>query len=93
MNGDNRRELGHNMVFSSNKFSNSDADTSGFPVESMRTKDDFPTLGAPTRQSVGISRSTTGIALKVCKIKILHLLEGMYKTSKWHHHTYCVDKM
>lgn len=48
--------------------------TSGFPVESKRTKDDFPTLGAPTRQSVGISRSTTGIALKVCKSEyyILH---------------------
>ena len=41
------------------------AHTSGFPVESTRTNDDFPTLGAPTRQSVGVSRSTTGIARKV----------------------------
>lgn len=42
-------------------------DTSGFPDESMRTSDDFPTLGAPTRQSVGVSGSTTGIARKVCQ--------------------------
>ena len=42
--------------------------TSGFPVERMRTKDDLPTFGAPTRQRVGISKSTTGIALKTCKI-------------------------
>lgn len=41
--------------------------TSGFPVESMRTKDDFPTFGAPTRQRVGVSRSITGIARKFCK--------------------------
>lgn len=42
--------------------------TSGFPVERMRTNDDFPTFGAPTRQRVGISKSTTGIALKTCKM-------------------------
>lgn len=44
------------------------AHTSGFPVDSRRTKDDFPTLGAPTRHSVGVSRSTTGIARKVCNV-------------------------
>lgn len=42
-------------------------DTSGFPVESSLTKEDFPTFGAPTRQSVGVSRSTSGIARKVYK--------------------------
>lgn len=38
--------------------------TSGFPVERTRTNDDLPTLGAPTRQSVGFSGSTTGMARK-----------------------------
>lgn len=44
------------------------AHTSGFPVDNRRTKDDFPTLGAPTRQRVGVSRSITGIARKVCNV-------------------------
>lgn len=43
--------------------------TSGFPVESIRTNDDFPTFGAPTRQSVGFSKSTTGIARNVWRNK------------------------
>uniref|UniRef100_A0A0A9CJK9 Uncharacterized protein n=1 Tax=Arundo donax TaxID=35708 RepID=A0A0A9CJK9_ARUDO len=30
----------------------------------MRTNDDFPTLGDPTRHSVGVCRSTTGIERK-----------------------------
>jgi hypothetical protein len=38
--------------------------TSGFPDDNMRTNDDFPTLGDPTRHSVGICRSTTGIERK-----------------------------
>lgn len=59
-------------------------DTSGFPVESIRTKDDFPTLGAPTRQSVGASRSTTGIARRVCKYKWLKQT-GFQKGGKKHH--------
>lgn len=40
--------------------------TSGFPDDNIRTKDDFPTLGDPTRHSVGICRSTTGIERKAC---------------------------
>ena len=50
--------------------------TSGFPVESRRTKDDFPTLGAPTRQRVGVSKSTTGIARKICSIRQLSNMAG-----------------
>lgn len=53
--------------------------TSGFPVEITRTKDDFPTLGAPTRQRVGVSRSTTGIARKVYKAQMKHGLSDMFQ--------------
>jgi len=42
--------------------------TSGLPVESTWTKEDLPTLGAPTRQRVGVSKLITGIALRVCNI-------------------------
>jgi hypothetical protein len=38
--------------------------TSGLPDESIRTREDLPTLGAPTRHTVGVRGDTTGIALK-----------------------------
>jgi hypothetical protein len=44
--------------------------TSGFPDDNMHTSDDFPTLGDPTRHSVGICRSTTS-AVPVVNQKIV----------------------
>lgn len=40
--------------------------TSGLPVDKTRTKELFPTLGAPTKHNVGILRLKTGMALRVC---------------------------